>query len=91
MTAPGRLGPFPHPPGRCVPACWTPVVCTVCRMRKAPAGRSVPLAACGSYCEPYDCAGYWLDPQPPHLWSELDSDRSYYDPTWVDPNTMEDS
>lgn len=63
----------------CSAACWTPVDCTLCGKRKAPSGRSVPLAMANGYCD-NDCAGYHQDPKPPHLWSEHDSTRHYTDP-----------
>jgi hypothetical protein len=52
------------------------VWCEVCGQTKKPVGRSAPLGA--YYCTPPfprtnslpgdTCPGYWLDPQPGHLW-----------------------
>lgn len=51
----------------CTEACEAEVRCTVCKLRKAPRGRSVAMEAASSYCH-MDCTGYWQDPQPGHLW-----------------------
>jgi hypothetical protein len=63
---------------KCSPECWTQVECRDCRRRKAPRGRSVPLAAAGGYCTD-GCPGYMQDPKPPHLWSEDDPDRAFFE------------
>lgn len=41
--------------------------CTVCRRRKAPRGRSVPMEASTGYCN-WQCDGYDLEPKPGHFW-----------------------
>lgn len=43
------------------------VTCTTCNKKKAPVGRSIPLAACNTYCHPTECKGYFEDPQPDYL------------------------
>lgn len=60
----------------CTIECERVVECTVCRRRKPPIGRSVPLALSGSYCE-NECAGHDAEPRGGHLWpGELaDMDR----------------
>ncbi len=45
------------------------VTCSVCRLRKAPRGRSVPLEMCNSLCD-FECPGYETDHNPGHLWPE---------------------
>lgn len=62
----------------CSDACWTNVDCAVCGRWKTPRGRSVPLEMAGSRCDD-DCPGYALDPRPPHLWDQHDSDRAHTD------------
>jgi hypothetical protein len=44
-----------------------PVYCIVCGDRKAPVGRSVPLAAANSYCDS-ECAGYREEPRASGHW-----------------------
>jgi hypothetical protein len=51
----------------CTEECERMPECKVCRKRKAPRGRDVPAVAAGSYCD-RDCAGYYQDPEPGHLW-----------------------
>lgn len=53
--------------GRCTEDCRAVVECGRCGKRKAPRGRSVPVAAAGGYCDS-QCLGYYGDPKPPHLW-----------------------
>ena len=43
------------------------VDCTVCGMRKAPRGRSVPLEMANGMCG-WECPGYAQDPKPDDLW-----------------------
>lgn len=68
----------------CSPDCWRVVQCKVCIRRKAPRGRSVATEAASGYCTS-DCSGYYTAPQPPHLWSENDPDRAYFDKEWKPP------
>jgi hypothetical protein len=51
----------------CTTDCERRPECARCHRTKAPIGRSVPLAACGSYCDS-DCPGYREEPTPGHLW-----------------------
>lgn len=51
----------------CTEACRAVVDCVTCGKRKAPVGRSVPLACAGGYCD-FECPGYRSEPKPPHLW-----------------------
>lgn len=44
------------------------VECTVCRLRKPPIGRSVPMEMANGMCCPHDCPGYQLEPRPDTLW-----------------------
>lgn len=55
----------------CSERCRAPVTCTVCKMRKAPVGRSVPMEAANGYCN-WECEGYDRDPKPGHLWPNED-------------------
>lgn len=50
----------------CTKACESWPACTVCGKTKAPIGRSLPLEACGGYCDD-DCPGYRQAPRPGHL------------------------
>lgn len=60
---------------RCTAACWASPICTVCRKRKAPRGRSVPMEAANSYCSSgQDCDGYYQPPHAGHLWPGEDGD-----------------
>lgn len=52
----------------CTPACEAMPDCVVCKKRKAPRGRSVPMEAANSYCHMLDCPGYFMDPKAGHLW-----------------------
>lgn len=47
--------------------CELVVECVVCKRRKPPIGRSVPMEASGGYCE-YECPGHNLEPRGGHLW-----------------------
>ena len=62
----------------CTEACKATVRCATCKRPKAPAGRSVPMAAYGSYCQadigPFACKGYYEDPKPGHLWPNEEID-----------------
>lgn len=60
----------------CTESCYAMPECTVCGMRKAPVGRSLPLEACNSYCD-WDCRGYKQDPKPGHLWPSEREDLEY--------------
>ena len=51
------------------------VECTVCGQRKAPIGRSVPLAM---YLCDRDCPGYRQEPYPGSLWPGETSDEFGY-------------
>ena len=51
----------------CTEACVATQICTRCKRRKAPRGRSVAPAMAGGLCD-YDCAGYYEEPRPGHLW-----------------------
>lgn len=51
----------------CIPACWAQADCAVCKRRKSPRGRSVPMEAANGYCC-MDCPGYWQEPHVGHLW-----------------------
>lgn len=62
----------------CTATCWTPVICATCHRRKAPVGRSVAMESTNGSCND-SCSGYYGKPDPPHLWSEHDSDRAYVD------------
>lgn len=51
----------------CKPNCWERVTCRSCGRTKTPRGRSASPEASSGYCT-YDCADYWSDPKPGHLW-----------------------
>ena len=51
----------------CSKACERIVVCTICKRRKAPIGRSVPPEMTTSYCTDA-CNGYRQEPRSNHLW-----------------------
>jgi hypothetical protein len=72
----------------CTPDCWTPATCTTCGRHKALSGRSIPPALYGAYCDAL-CPGHFDDPQAPHLTSEHDSDRAYFDEEWAAANGYE--
>lgn len=57
-----NLDPIP-----CPAACWDMPECDVCRRRKAPLGRDVPLACAADYCGE-DCPGYRAGALPGHRW-----------------------
>lgn len=44
------------------------VTCAVCGRTKKPAGRSLAPTMAGSYCDGWECDGYWQDPKPGNLW-----------------------
>lgn len=44
------------------------VTCAVCGRRKAPHGRSIPMALCGYLCDGNGCRGYADAPLPGCLW-----------------------
>lgn len=53
------------------------VDCQVCKMRKAPRGRSVPDALANGMCD-RDCPGYYLEPLSGDLWlGETEEDFGY--------------
>lgn len=62
----------------CTAKCWARVTCATCHRSKWPVGRSMPMEVTGGFCD-RECAGYYQDPQPPHLFSEHDNDRAYTD------------
>ncbi len=43
------------------------VTCTICYRKKAPRGRSIPLALAGVMCDS-DCAGFYRPPEPDCRW-----------------------
>lgn len=51
----------------CTEACEAAPDCAVCRKRKGPAGRSVPMETANGYCD-WDCPGYREEPGAGHLW-----------------------
>ncbi len=71
-----------NPRKQCTPKCWALPECSYCYRRKAPRGRSVPLAAGADFCDS-DCEGYYADPKPGHYWSkeeaeeEMEQQRKY--------------
>ena len=73
-------------PTDCTENCRAQVDCRVCKRRKAPHGRSVAPAMAGGLCDP-DCAGYFNDPKPPHLWPG----EEFPERTWTDARTPADT
>ena len=62
----------------CTDACWSAPDCTVCKMRKAPRGRSIAVAASNGMCSS-DCPGYDQEPKPGHFWPGEEIHPPYVD------------
>lgn len=52
---------------KCTVECEAATYCDVCRLRKPPRGRSVPMEMANGMCGP-DCSGYYKPPMSGHLW-----------------------
>ena len=57
----------------CTIDCIAHQVCVVCRRRKAPRGRSVPLEMVNGLCTDA-CEGYQQAPNPGHLWPDEEAE-----------------